>query len=217
VLQSAEAGLLTGTLPGALAGYATAERTAIVYHDTATEWADVAWACSRLVWDPDVQSAAWDGPIAGVDAYATALTTTQRSAAQGIDVNLILPYGGSDTYVDAGKNGAGRPLYEIVSADWFYARLQERIADQKVSHAARGQKIPLTERGQIKIKAEIDALFEQGVSAGHFVGGQTESAMLAITPADTAAERFRCTGRAQIAVSGRVFSFSLNFGRDPLA
>jgi hypothetical protein len=218
VLQSAESDLLAGTLPAALTGYSTKERTAIIYHDTAAQWSDVAWAASRLVFDPDVQSAPWDGGIANVNEYTAAITTTQRSNLIGIGVNVILPYGGVDTFVDPGVNGASRPLYEIVTMDWFYARAIEAVANEKTRHSARGAKITIDVVGQIKIKSLIDALFEQG-SAGaspHFIPGQTECVAVAITQADIDAQRLRFTGRAQIAVGARIFTFTLNFGRTAL-
>jgi hypothetical protein len=216
VLQSGDATLLTGALPAALSGYASAKHTAIVYHDTAAEWADVAWAVSRSVWDPDVTSAAWTGEVAGVNAYATALTSAQRTNLQAIHVNVGLPYGSADFYVDAGKNGEGRPLYEIVTKHWFAARVREDVIEEKLNHDARGAKIPVTTTGQAKIKAIVDARLEQGVAAGHFVAGEIETTMPEITDDDRDNERIRIEGRAQIAVSGRIFDFDLNFGRDPL-
>lgn len=216
VFQSNEAGFLTGTYPGALAALATNDRAVVVYHDDDGIWADAAYAASRLVFDPDVISAAWDGPVAGVTPNAS-ITTTQRNYAIGNDVNIGLPYGGSAFYVDPGVTATGRAVYEVVTADWFHARVEAAIAAAKAAHAARGAKFTIDAVGQAKIVAIVEGLFAQGVGAGHFAPGGTEITAAAITSADLAAFRMRFTGRAQIATSARIFTFDLNFSRDALA
>ncbi len=215
-VQTDEAGFYTATYPSALAALAAYERTAIVLHDTDAIAADVGWLANRLAYDPDVQSVPWDCPIQGVAANTAAPTAAGRVYAIGHNANVLLPYGGAPLFVDAGVNATGRPLAEILTADWFHARLTEDVAALKVNRAARGSKIPVSAAGQILILALVQSLFQRGVDAGHFLIDEWEAAAVAISDADTDAARLRFTGRAQLAVGARLFTFALNFSRSAL-
>lgn len=217
VFQSADADWLTSGTPSAFSAAAAYENSAVVYHDTATVWADVALAVNRLTFDPDTISVPWDCPIQGVSAYATALTTAQRNFALANDCNVLGSLGGSPNFIDPGVNLNGRPLYEIVTAHWLEARLAEGLAALKVNESAVGRKIPLTARGQSQVAGVLRSVFELGVLAGHFVEGQTEVVPLALTSADITAQRMRFTARAQLVTSGRVFTFTINLGTSALS
>jgi len=218
VFQSGDADWLAGDVPAGLSSIDSNERAAGFYHDDSTAWADLGFLANRLVYDPDERSAPWHGfPIAGVDSYSTAPTAAERLAAiEDAHINLGLPYGGEDFVADPGVNLNNRPLDEILTADWFATRLQERTAVLVVQHGARGEKIVVSKAGQKKILALIDGLLQQGVAAGHFVEGQTSAAAEAITSADLTARRMRFTVRAQLAVSARLFVFNCYFSRDPI-
>lgn len=218
LFQSADSDwLTTGGLPAALTALDSLERSIGIYHDTATAWADVAWLVDRLAFDPDVKSATWNAYPNGVAAYATSPTQAQKDFADVNNMNLGLEFGTKTFYVDAAVNMAARPIYEIVTADWFEDRLQTRIIDTKVEYAGRGDKIIVGEPGKALMKSLALAQFAQGVKAKHFVAGETSVSMEDITAADLTAQRIRGTGSAQIAVDGRVFQFDFNFGRNPLA
>lgn len=212
--QSGDADWRTAGYPAALSALEGDEHTAGIYHDDAAEWADVAWAAGRLAFDPDTRSAPWDAGVAGVTAYTTAPTDTEKAALDGNDMNHGLPYGGVDFFVDPGVNHNGRPIYEIITSHWFAARLRERVATLKTVLSARGEKVPMTAAGQALIRSEIETQFAIGVSGGHFVSYETTAE--AITAADLAAQRMRFTGRAQDAVSGRIFDFDFNFSTTAL-
>jgi len=216
VLQSADADWLTTGLPAAFSALAGRERTAVLYHDTATQWADFAWLANRLVFDPDSTSAPWDGAVQGVTGYASAPSDTAKGFLDANFANHGLPYGSETFFVDAGVNCAGRAIHEIETADWFYARLQEAVVGVKTAASARGAKIVVGAEGQAQILAEIAALFQRGVNAKHFIAGQTAQTAIAITQADLALGRLRFSGRAQLASSARLFSFTFNFSRTAL-
>ena len=95
-------------------------------------------------------------------------------------------------------------------------RLRERIAAVVGAAATAGRKIPVTLVGQAIILAEVLAQFQQGVTAGHFVQGETTASGIAITDADRAAQRIRIEGRAQFVVSARIFNFTFEFTRNPI-
>lgn len=216
ILQSADADWLTTGIPAAYTTIANSERTAIVFHDIATEWSDFAWAVNRSVFDPDLQSAPWDAGVQAVAAYTAAPTDTEKGFLDANFVNHGLPFGSDPFFVDAGVNLAGRQLHEIVTSDWFEARLQEDVATVKTTASARGDKIVIDSTGQAQILAVIAALFQVGVNADHFVTGQTAQAAETITQADLDAGRLRFNGQAQIAGSARIFVFNFNFSRTPI-
>lgn len=215
IAQSREEGWLQpgDVWPSAFASIKTNERTALIFHDTNTENADCAWLANRLVFNPDTFSAPWDAAIQGVAPYVSQLTTGQRLGIMAKNVNVMLPYGPAPTFVDAGVNLMGRPLYEIVTADWFKIRLESKIAQAKINASARGEKIPLGSQGVSILRPLVESQFSEGERVGHFVPGQTSVDFISPTAADIAAQRIRATGKAQLSVGARIFEFDFNFQR----
>lgn len=217
--QTDDAGMLTAGLPAGLAGLDDLERTALVYHDEDTEPADLAWAASRLVYDPDFQSAPWSGPVAGVAALTTGLTGGQRDAIIANNANVGLPYSSAGFYMSPGQNMAGRGIYELVSADWFRARISEDVAQLKLDHDKRGEKIIVDATGQAKLLAILNARLQQGENpaVGHFVQGQIRATAEDISADDLSNRRLRFKAEAQIAQDAVNFLFNVYMQRDPLA
>jgi hypothetical protein len=214
--QSADSGWLTTGVPAAFSTITSNERTAIIFHDEATEYADIAWLAARLVFDPDTFSVPWDTQIRGVAAYTSALTTGQRGFVLENNANAMLPYGSVETFVDPGVNISGRTIDEIVTADWFKLRLESKIAQAKINASARGEKIPLGRVGVSILRPLVEAQFSEGIAAGHFVEGQTEVTFIAPTQTDIDNRRIRATGRAQLTVGARIFDFAFNFQRSAI-
>lgn len=212
---------LTTGLPVALADIAGNERTIVVWHDDPTEWPDVAYMANRLAADPDFVSAPWDAELQAVGANTTVLTAGQKGFLHnevngGNYANVGLEYGPADYFVDPGVNMANRPIYEMVTRDWFEARLQEGIAALKVAESARYRKITVDTVGQGKVLSVINALLNQGLEGDspHFVAVSAEAE--AITQADLDGQRLRFKVQGQIAVSARRFTFNVYFSRSPL-
>jgi len=219
--QSDDASWLDAGVPAGLAsimGSSGNEKTAAIYHTTDTDWNDVALLVNRLVYNPDNISVPWHGfTVRGIDDLSPVPTASQRIFVIGNNANLGLPYGGSDFVNDPGVNATGRAIDEILTADWFATRLQERTAALVVAHGDRGEKIVIDKTGQRKILALIEGLLDQGVAAGHFVAGQTSAVAETITSTDLDDRNMRFTIRAQLAVSARIFTFTAYFSRDPIA
>lgn len=215
--QSAASDWLSGTVPAGLTGWATKERAAVVYHDVATEYADAAILTNRLAFSPDNQSVPWSGmSIAGVNPYTAPITQAQRLSALGVYCMILGPYGAETMVADPGKNAKGRPIKEIETSDWFYARLQEAIADIVVSRANAGEAIVVDASGQALILAELEALIILGKQIGHFTGPH-RAAAVAITASDLSNQRLRFTAQVQVATAARLFDFAINLSRDPVA
>lgn len=213
--QSDDASWLDSGIPAGLSAIDNYERTIACYHLSDAQYFDIAYMCNRLVYDPDELSATWTyAPLSSVTAYVTTPTEAQRLLCIANDGNLGLAFGGGTFVVDPGTTLNERPIYEIVTADWFATRLQERISTLAVSRASRGQKIIMDAGGQTLIQAEILALLKQGAQAGHFVTGQYTSTPETITTSDISSRKLRFTVRAQIATSARLVTFNCYFGRD---
>ena len=196
-------------------------RTAVLWHDDLLEWQDVAWMTNRLAADPDAFSAPWDAEIQAVGANTAVLTTAEQDFLHnetngGNFANVGLPYGPATYFVDPGVNMENRPIYELITRDWFEARLEERVAALKVSESSRFQKITIDDRGQAKVLSIIEALLvqAQGGTSPHLIAGKATAD--AITQADLDAQRMRFTVQGQIAVSARLFTFNVYFSRTPL-
>lgn len=216
-VQSDDATWLTSGLPAGLTALAGKERSIVCYHDEDAEPMAEGYLSNRLVFNPDTQSAPWDAaPVKGVSAYTAALTTTQRTLAIGNNANVGLPYDGENFVVDPGVNCAGRQIHEILTADWYIARVRALVATEKVKHSGRGEKIGVTKTGQSKIASLLAQQLAIGVAAGHFVRGQTEVLPQTITSTDLSSGKLRFKVRGQLVSSARLFEFDINFSRDPI-
>ena len=219
--QSDDSSWLNSGVPAGLStimGASGNERTIACYHLSDAEWFDVALLCNRLTYDPDQKSVPWHGfTVRGVDAYATMPTAAERIFIIDNDCNLILPYGGGTTVNDPGVNATGRAIDEILTADWYFTRLRERISALVLAHGDRGEKIVVDKTGQKKIVAVAEGLNDQGVGAGHLVAGQTSVVAETIISTDLDDRKLRFTIRGQMAVAARLFNFDNYFSRDPIA
>ncbi len=215
IAQSSDASWLNSGVPAGFSGLTSNERTAVIYHDDDDAWADIAWAVSRLAFNPDSQSAPWDGPI--TVAELDSMSAAQRTALLANNANVALGYGGYNTFVDAGHSLTGRALSEVVTADWYRARIHERIASRKAGMSARGEKWPVSDIGSQLVKADADALLTQGVAANHFLAGARTFCKVdgayKVTQGDIDAEQIRALVSAQHATGARIFSFALHLTR----
>lgn len=216
VAQSDDASWLNSGLPAGLAALDGRERTAVVFHDADAEPADIAWIASRLVFDPDFKSAGWEGQVREVDALTTGLTSGERDAAITNNANLGLPFSSATVYVSPGVNCNGRGVYEILSGDWFKARVSEDIAFLKLQYTARGDKLQVSVVGQTAILGILNGRLEQGVDAGHFIRGQTRATAEAITNDDLQQRRLRFKVEAQTAQDARLFVFNVYLQNEAL-
>jgi hypothetical protein len=219
IIQSSDAGWKTTGIPAAYSALTGRERTVVVYHDTDATQQDMASAARWLAFSPDEQSAPYEGALKSVLALASLLTSGEKAFLEANFANYALPLGGEPFYLMLGVNISGRPLYEILTADWFSARLQERIAALRVAKSVRGEKIPVTTEGQGMVVAEIDGLAivaTAGVSP-HLVLGQTRTTALAITQADRDNGELRFRFEGQIASNANKFDVTVFFQRSPLA
>lgn len=211
IFQANNSDLYGGALASAtLANLINApKRCVLLYHSTDTEYLDVAYAAERLSWDLDLTSVGWLCAVAGVAANTVTLTQSQKVQLRDTNsVNVMLPFGSATRWISKGVTIDGTPIEEVVTGDWFQTRATQRIADRQVALSAVGKKIPVSAVGQAIVLAELEALLAQGVTAGHFVAGQTQVVAESITSADIAANRLRFTGSAQAAVSARVITFA---------
>lgn len=220
--QSAEASLLTASIATPPSAIFARERSLVAYHPTAAQWSDVAWLCNRLAFDPDTISAPWDCELGGVTAPPP-LAQAQYDFALSNNVNVIAALDGASTYLDRGVNAKGRPVYELLTRDWFEARLQERVSQLRVDLSRRGQKLIInTTVGATSAQAYLlsiaEGLMVEGIAAGHFVADERAGfAAVALSPTDITNRRVRVSGKCKLAVSGVLFSFNLNFTRNALA
>ncbi len=208
--QSDDSGLLTGTFPSGLTDTQDNERTVCVYHTHDAQYGEVAYAINRLVADPDEIATPWSGcPIDGVDALSPLPTSSQRTYAIDNYANLGLAYGPESYVMDPGVTMSGREIGEIYAADWFSTRLQERVGALVTARAVRHQAIPVDAAGLALLAAEVEALLQQGQTAGHFTSFTV--APQAITSADQTARRLRIVATATVRRTGRVFNFTTYF------
>lgn len=178
VYQSADSSWLDSGIPSGLSAMADYERSIACYHATATEWADIAMACNRLTFDPNVTSAPWR-LFEALDLEQTTITEAQRLLAIANSCNVFAEYGDFDASPAPGYNMNGRQIEQVLSADWFATRISEEIQRIKGEAANAGRKIPVSLAGQSVILAGLRKWAAVAVAAGHF-----EPDQVVITPED---------------------------------
>ena len=215
---SEDATILTASLDSAFTTLMTSERAVGFYAADDTEWNDVAAFVDRLAFDADFYSVPWHGfPLRTVTDYSADITASERTYAIANHFNMTLPQGDEELVVDPGWNAAGRPVYEIVTADWFRVRVQEGINRLIVQKSSRGYKIPVSTAGQAQLSGTIWTVVKNGAAAGHFDADLTQHSVTAetITASDLEHQRFRFTVRVKLAVAGRIVTVTIYASRQP--
>ncbi len=223
IATSNDADWLTSGVPAAFSTFAGRERTAVVFHNVADEPVSLAWLASRTVFDPDVQSAPWTGRVREMAVLNPAITQSQLTFALANEANVGLPFGTAPFYVKNGENISGRPIYEILSADWYKARVSEDLIAARLQFTDRGEKIPVgvvgqtNSAGQVVVESILRSRAEQGEDTGHFAPDQTRVTMQAITQDDIDNRRIRADVEAQVGVDTILFQINLYESTTPLA
>ena len=168
--QTADADVLTGTMPAGLADYVGREYTNISYSPTSTEWLDVAHQ-SQLSVDLATASPGWVlWSAKAVASYpAGSITTAQRDFAKANNVDLMLVTGNTTnglTSVGFGTNGAGRQISEVVTAAWLATNFQVGIDNLFVQQAVANIPITLTASGQQAVVGVLQGVTDTAIQAG---------------------------------------------------
>lgn len=167
IARSADSGFLTGTFPAALSAIVGRKYTAVIYHDSATAYPDVALAADRLAFNADLYAPPWQGQLKSVAALSTALTSTQLTNLKTHKVNVGLPFANVAVWLNKGYSLEGRYLEELVAAVWLETRLTAAIQSLLIRETAAGRKIPVNIEGQIQCLAVMNPVFQTGQNIGH--------------------------------------------------
>lgn len=219
VAQSDDADWLTTGLPSAYSGWDAYERSVMMYYDTDATGVAESWAANRLAWNADEKSSPWHCALRSIAAMSSLPTDTQKGFLDANNANHGLPYGGFTFYVDPGYTATGRPVYEIISVDWLVTRIEEDVAALIAGLSDRGDKLPISEKGQLAILGKIKARLRQGIDSGHFAdnAAETRAVAVTITDADRTAFRLRFNVFAMFEGSTRKVSLSFYFTRTPVS
>lgn len=130
-------------------------------------------AARWLAWDPDVKSVPFVAQVTGVVAAALTasgvpLSSAQKGYIEGKNGNAVWLFGSAPAFISKGTTASGHTPEMVLSAHWLEARVRERLADMVVAAANRGDKIGLDATGAAMVAAEINAVLQQGVAAGHW-------------------------------------------------
>jgi len=215
IYQSSDGTWYTNTYPAAYTAMEGRERSALSFHDTDTEWSDLAVAGNRMDFDPDLQAVQFQDAIKEIAALATALTLAEEGELQDNQGNYGKSFPPATFWWGTGINHANRPIDHILAIDWWQVRLEERLATLVQQSAARGEKITVDAVGQGLVLEQIEAQIGDGLSAGHFLTeSPTDSTVktfaepITITPADVTAQRLRFS--VQLVLSTGVVVLTVN-------
>lgn len=213
IAQSSTAGILSASSTTDLA-YVLEDRsynrTSLWYHGSAsTQDLAAALAGDALQADPDEEATTWAHRTLSGISTAT-ISATQRSAALAKNCGVYLKLKGTGATYE-GKMASGLFVDEVVSADWFRARLEEDVAQALLDASARNAKIPHTDAGYLVFESIVHDRFAQGVAANHFRDDTlvVEYPDRATVPSSDVTNRiFRLSG--SVGLAGAVHSVSFN-------
>lgn len=206
------------------------ERTMLLYHPTDAEWYDMAQSGGVLPFDVDQTSAPFFNDLKEVADPRGSLPSaanigTQQNPAnlRNNNANIPLPYGPSDNWTAPGTNANGRQASVILTRDWFKARLESDTANEIVTEAKRGNKIPVglanTSRtvGQARFAKLVRSRFKQGSRAGHFLEDQINLRYPEVSQNQVDSGITPLEGDFTVAIGTQAVTFTFNFQRSPVA
>lgn len=199
-------GALSASTLAALAGR---ERTAMCFHESDSEYYDVALSSYRLGFSVDKQFWEFKGPIGGVDAYTTALSEAQLQQLEDNYINAIAPFGSVTTYSNKGLNMAGRPLSEILTKDWLEARISEGVAALVETVDRLGQNLAVNRDGHERVRSVVEGVFRKGFKNGRLDSEGTFLDPVEIDAADISSGIIRITGHAKANRGASSFDIAL--------
>jgi hypothetical protein len=213
IMQSSDADILAGTASNlfeTINGDSN-NRCAGLYHDTDTDWGDVAWMARILAANPDqFSSVAYDKILTGVTA--SSITAAQKTTVQGYNGEIYLPLK-SQPVTGLGKMMGGAWIDSVILKDWFKSRIEEAIANLKIRLSNANSKIPYTNIGLRMIENEIRGVYKRGVGIGHF----EPNSLVAGTPdisdvSDAEILARQCTIPVTATETGGVRKITINVG-----
>jgi hypothetical protein len=171
--QSADADVLTtaDTDIGNTLNQLSYSHTAIIYHATSSQFADMAWLGMKLEADPDQVTTTWKyATLAGVTLGS--LTPTERTNALANHCSVYLSFFGNGGTGD-GKLVNDIPIDVKITADWTKARIRERVAQKFTDTSNANSKVPYTDPGIGIFVAILESVLKDGENIGHFAIGST--------------------------------------------
>lgn len=203
------------TWPAALSAIETNVHSALVYSDADADAHDIAWMANRLTFNWDATAPGMTGHIAGVEA-PDGVDATDLAAITAANVNVLAPFGTSNTYMADGVNAEGRPFDEVIAIYWFVDRLEARVQGMKLTRDALGQKTVIDASGQALLENEIRAQFALGVASGAFAEDQIEIVFPTDLTDDIANKEISVTVNIMENRGAIKFALNLNFTTTPV-
>lgn len=206
VLQSSDSDLLTTATTdiASVLGALSYKRAVVIYHNTNSEHAALAWAVFKLAADPDQQVTQWSYPtLVGITPQTNAIvSTTQKNNLVAKNCNV---YGivGSAGSMQKGQRINGEWIDSLVSMDWTGARVYEALQQMMVDISNRNLRINLNDEGIATAAGTVDGVLKRGEVIGHFEVGTTKVTppkAKAISTGDRTARRLRIPFEATLTV-----------------
>lgn len=166
---------------------ASIERTAVLYHDNAGEFADLAWLARMLPTAPG--SATWKFKTLRGVTFSN-LTDTQAANALAKNANTYESFAGTNLTRE-GTVASGEFIDVIVGLDWVVVNMRADVFDG----LANAPKIPFTNKGIASIvnlvKARLTLAVGQGIFSDNPAPVVTAPDVVDVDPADKAARFLR--------------------------
>lgn len=179
------------------------QRTGLIYHETANDFVDAAWAAKVLAVDADSESTTWDGKdLSSITKQS--FTGAEQGYIEGKNCNYFNVFRVTKGVTYKGQACSGDWLDLILAADWLKIRGSEDLQDMWYEQSNLGKKVPYNNRGISLTQNRIMSRVRQGITAGHLDEGTPGSDT---NPVPT----FDFPSRAESAsadVTNRIYRFS---------
>jgi hypothetical protein len=166
--QSSTADIPAGTEPNTfntlkLAGNG---RVLQIYDTDDAASVDIAEVANGLSSNPDVSAGVWyDRTLQGETPIT--ITPTEWATIEGYNGCAYLTLFGVGAFGN-GRMADGGWADDLIMEDWTNARIQEQLADLRLSTANSNKRIPYTNQGIRQVEARVHAHYLRGVGTGVF-------------------------------------------------
>lgn len=198
-----------------------ADNVVLTWHSSDAQPVAPAVSSRGLRPDPDTVSSPWQFAIPQINKTGLPSGVSGpalRAALEANNINVPGTFYTTDVWFEPGVTSTGKPIYLMQTAHWFKIRLESRLQRLKYVSGQQDLKIGLSRAGQLAVLEEIESLYQQGVSTGHFLSRQeallqgfaVEVRALPISVEDRTLSRLRFVVSLPVLIAGRIYALTVN-------
>jgi len=169
IAQSADADWLTSSVPSGFSSIVTNQKTAVLYEDTDAQPDDSRWAGRYAGFVPSAFRPSPRMRLAGLSAYGSALTSTQKGhlADNNANWHQVETPGGSQRAIRNGVVLDGTKLELVYTKIYAELQIVNALGATISRAAAAGRDIPADAEGEAVVLGDVAGVLDALLAAGY--------------------------------------------------